>query len=136
MRVCTRSMKPTGPSAKAETIFTREMNQEGQAELDYQRGYEANQEGEIRDTANRFLKQSLDEAEKIQDVQLEIRDLNQLSSVACASGHYPEAVELAQRSIRLARENQLNAWAAMGLTRLAYGQIYQGGDHFQEAEER
>ena len=73
-------------------------------------------------------------ATPIQDVQLEIRDLNQLSSVACASGQAHDAVESAQRSIQLARENQLDAWAAMGLARLAYANYIQGPEHFDAAE--
>jgi serine/threonine protein kinase len=120
--------------SQAEAIFAREMNQEGQAELDYERGYEANQE-DNSEQANQFLKQSLQEAEKIQDVQLEIRVLNQLSSVACVSGHAPEAAELAQRSIRLARDSQLEAWAAMGLTRLAFARTSEGSDHYAEADD-
>jgi serine/threonine protein kinase/Tfp pilus assembly protein PilF len=119
---------------RAQTIFATEMNPEGQAELDYERGYEANASGDST-TADRFLERSLNEAAQIQSVQLEIRALTQLSSSACASGRPADAVNFAQRAIRLARDNQLNAWAADGLARLANARLVQGSEHFQEAEE-
>lgn len=119
--------------SKAETIFAREMNQEGEAELDYERGYEANQEGNS-DQANLFLNRSLDEAKRIENIQLEIRDFTQLSSVACASGQAEDAVNLARNAIQRARDHQLDTWAAMGLARLGYAEYIQGPKHFDAAE--
>jgi hypothetical protein len=119
---------------KAEAIFAREMNQEGRAELDYERGYEANQEGKA-EQANEFLNRSLSEAEQIQDVQLQIRTLTQLSSVAYNSDQDEKAVDYAEHAIRLARANQLNVWAANGLVRLANARIDQGAVHYQQADE-
>ena len=119
---------------KAEAIFAAEMNQEGQAELDYERGYLANVNGES-EKAKRYLIRSLEEAKQIQSVQLEIRTLTQLSSVSCASGDTQKAVDFAQRAIRLARDNRLDSWAAFGLARLANARLMQGGAHFQEAED-
>ena len=119
---------------RAGAIFATEMNQEGQADLDYERGYEINAAGDSA-TANMFLERSLGEAEQIQSVQLEIRALTQLSSSACASGHLTDAVNYAQRAIRLARDNQLNAWAATGLARLSMARLSQGSEHYQDAEE-
>lgn len=118
----------------AEKIFAAQMNQEGQAELDYERGYLANESGDSTQ-ADRFLERSLDEAKQIQSVQLEIRALTQLSSSAAASGHPTDAVDFAQRAIQLARDNQLDAWAANGLARLAQARIVEGSKHYQEAEE-
>lgn len=118
---------------KAEAIFAREMNLEGLAELDYERGYEANVEGDS-ERANFFLSRSLAKATEIENVQLEIRDLTQLSSVACASGHAEDAVNLAQRAIDRARAHQLDTWAAMGLARLANARYVEGPQHFSEAE--
>ncbi len=118
---------------RAEHIFISELNQEGLANLDYERGYAANESGDSA-TAERFLKKSLDEARLISSVQLEIRDLNQLSSVACASGHYDEAAALAQQAIHSAQDNQLDSWAASSYARLAMARLVEGSQHYQEAE--
>lgn len=120
--------------SSAEKIFAAQMNQEGEAELDYERGYLANTGGDSTQ-ANLFLERSLDEAKQIQSIQLEIRALTQLSSSASASGHATEAVDFAQHAIQLARDNQLDAWAATGLARLAQARIVEGGEHYKEAEE-
>jgi serine/threonine protein kinase len=120
-----------------QTLFTAEMNQEGLAELDYQRGYAANDNGDSA-TAQKFLESSLREAEAIPSVQLEIKVLTQLSSVSYHSDRDAQAVEQANRAIRLARDNQLDSWAADGLVRLANAQLDQGNlkevdDPLQEA---
>ncbi|HTW49482.1 MAG TPA: protein kinase [Acidobacteriaceae bacterium] len=118
---------------RAEAIYKTEMNPEGLAELDYQRGYLANQRGDTKQ-AGIFLQHAIDEAQRIASPQLEIRALEQLSSSECP-GNCPEAAEKAQRAIGLARDNQLDAWAARGLARLAYVRLLEGSDHFEEAEE-
>jgi serine/threonine protein kinase len=122
---------------RVQTLFTAEMNQEGLAELDYERGYAANDNGDSA-TAQKLLESSLKEAEAIPSVQLEIRVLTQLSSVSYHSDHDAQAVEQANRAIRLARDNQLDSWAADGLVRLANAQLDQGNlqevdDPLQEA---
>ena len=109
---------------RVETLFTADMNEEGLAELDYDRGYSANENGKIAE-AKQYLNRSIGEARKIPSVQLEIRDLTQLSGVAARSDAN-QAVTYAEESIRLARENQLDDWAANGLVRLAVAKIYQG----------
>ncbi len=109
---------------RAEKLFTAEMNQEGLAELDYNRGYAAEDAGNLTE-AKQYLERSLDEAKKIPSVQLQIRTLAELSSVAYRTGAYPQAEQYAQQSIRLARENQLDAWAADGLVRLANAEIHE-----------
>lgn len=122
---------------RVQTLFTAEMNQEGLAELDYQRGYSANDNGDSS-TAQKLLESSLKEAEAIPSVQLEIKVLTQLSSVSYHSDHDAQAVEQANQAIRLARDNQLDSWAADGLVRLANAQLAQGNlkeveDPLQEA---
>jgi tetratricopeptide (TPR) repeat protein len=109
--------------ARAESLYKAEVNPEGEAELDYQRGYLAN-EREANDEATADLDRALSEAEHLPNVQLEIRALNQLSSVAYHSTHDDEALALAQRAIRLARDNQLDSWAAEGFVRLASVALY------------
>jgi tetratricopeptide (TPR) repeat protein len=115
-----------------QTLFTAEMNQEGLAALDYERGYAANDNGDSA-TAQKLLERSLQEAEAIPSVQLQIRVLVQLSSVAFSTDHYAQAVEQANRAIRLARDNQLDSWAADGLVRLASAELHQG--HLHEVED-
>jgi tetratricopeptide (TPR) repeat protein len=117
---------------RAEKLFTAEMNQEGLAELDYARGYAAN-DGGNRPEAKQYLERSLDEAKKIPSVQLQIRTLTQLSVVAYNTDAFPHAEQYADQAIRLARENQLDAWAANGLVMLANAQIVEG--KLQQAEE-
>jgi tetratricopeptide (TPR) repeat protein len=107
-----------------------EMNQEGIAELDYSRGVAANDNGKLVE-AKEFVSRSLDESRKIQSVQLQIRDLVQLSSLEKSSP--AQAAEYAKQAIRLARENQLDAWAADGLVRLAGADLDSG--NLQEAED-
>ncbi|HEY6448178.1 MAG TPA: protein kinase [Acidobacteriaceae bacterium] len=110
---------------RAEEIYETEMNAEGRAELDYQRGYAAN-EREDDDQANFYLHRALNESEQLPSVQLRIKALTQLSSVAYNSVHDEQAVDLAQQAIRLAQDHQLNGWAADGLVRMANAQLDQG----------
>ena len=117
---------------RAQALFLTEMNQEGLAELDYELGYAANDNGNSVE-ARRHLERSLDEAARIPSVQLQIRVLTQLSSVASRSDDAPQAVKYADQAIRLAHENQLDAWAATGLVRLATAQMNQG--ELREAED-
>ncbi|WP_263366530.1 serine/threonine-protein kinase [Edaphobacter bradus] len=116
---------------RAEKLFTAEMNEEGLAELDYARGYAVNEAGNLSE-AKQYLERSLAEAKKIPSVQLEIRVLTQLSSAAYWTDAN-QAAKYAEESIRLARENQLDAWAANGMVRLASAKIHQG--KLDEAED-
>ena len=116
-----------------ESLLTAEMDQEGLANLNYERGYAANVSGHL-DQANQFLQHSLQEAKEIPNVQLEIRALIQLSSVA-ARQNPDRAVDLAQQAISLAQDNQLDSWTSMGQSRLAAARIMQGSEHFQQAED-
>jgi Tfp pilus assembly protein PilF len=116
---------------RVQTLFTAEMNEEGLAELDYDRGYSASENGKIAE-AKQYLNRSIEEARKIPSVQLEIRDLNQLSGAEIRSDA-DQAAKYAEQAIRLARENQLDAWAANGLVKLAGAKLYLG--KLDEAED-
>jgi serine/threonine protein kinase len=116
---------------RAETLFGTEMNQEGLAELHYERGYDANQNANSAE-AEKYLELALDESRKIHSVQLEIRVLAQLSSVACNSDKFDQAIDYANQTIRLARDSHLDSWAANGFVRLANAQLYQG--NLEESE--
>ena len=109
---------------RAEAIYRTEVNQEGLANLHYERGYAANVLGDSA-LAKQFLEQSLQEAQEIPSVQLQIRTLQQLSS-ATARYDAGRAAAYAEEAIRLARANRLDSWAAIGLVRLAGAEVRQG----------
>jgi tetratricopeptide (TPR) repeat protein len=116
---------------RARSIFTAEIDTEGLAELDYEMGYAANDRGDSKE-AEPILARSLDEAAKIPSVQLEIRALTQLSSAESNNYKDAQAVAHAQQAVQLARDNQLEPWAANGLVRLSNAQLVQL--HLKEAE--
>lgn len=124
---------------RAQAIFEGEIdsygrsgNPEGLAELDYERGYAANDRGDSKDAVP-LLQRSLDEAVRVPSIQLEIRALAQLSSAESSSDLGSEAVEHAKLAIRQARDNRLESWAAIGLVMLANAELDQG--HLMEAED-
>jgi tetratricopeptide (TPR) repeat protein len=119
--------------SRAEALYAAEMNPEGQAELDDQRGYMASLSGHVTE-AETYLHRSIDEAQRIASIQLQIRALTQLSSIECAYGDLSAAVTHASEAIQFARDHQQDAWAAMGLARLAHARLTQGNAHFVEAE--
>jgi tetratricopeptide (TPR) repeat protein len=94
------------------------------AELEYQRGYLAN-EREANDEANTYLNRALEDGRRLNSPQLEIRARTQLASVAYNSGKLDEAIRQANAAIELARDNKLPAWAADGLVRLASTELLQ-----------
>jgi tetratricopeptide (TPR) repeat protein len=112
--------------------YGRQGNPEGLAEVDYERGYAMNDRGDSKG-AEVLLERALDEAEKIPSVQLQIRALTQLTSAEYNSYQDAQVVEHAERAIRLARDNQLQSWAANGLVRLATEQMIQG--HLKQSEQ-
>jgi tetratricopeptide (TPR) repeat protein len=117
---------------RAQALLSIEMNPEGQAELDYERGYAANESGNL-ELGERYLEKALEEAKAIPSVQLQIRTLTHLSTTAYATNRYALAVERAQEAIHLAQSNQLEVWAADGFVRLANAELAQG--HLQKAED-
>jgi serine/threonine protein kinase len=117
---------------RAQALLLTEMNQEGLAELDYERGYAANVAGDPA-LAESYLDKALEEAKAIPSVQLQIRTLTQLSSAAYVSSHYEEAVKHAEDAIHLAQSNQLDVWAANGYLRLANAELRQ--EHLPKAED-
>lgn len=124
---------------RAQAIFEEEIdshggkgNPEGLAELDYERGYAANDRGDPKDAAP-LLQRSSGEAAQIPSPQLEIRALAQLSVADRESDQYALALKDAGKAIQLARDNQLESWAADGLVQLASAELDQ--EHLKEAEE-
>lgn len=118
---------------RAQALYTAEMNPEGQAELDYERGYLASLKGNVANSVS-YLQRSIVEAKAISSPQLEIRAFTQLSSTECASGQFDQAVADANTAIQLARSHELDTWAAMALAWLANAHLNQGSAHFAEAD--
>lgn len=102
---------------RAESIYRTEVNEEGLAEIAYQRGYAANDRADSV-VAEKFLNESIEIAKQIPSVQMEIRALTQLSDVHSEAGDDKTAAEEANRAIQLARENGIESWSAVGLARL------------------
>jgi serine/threonine protein kinase len=117
---------------RTQELLSTEMNQEGLAELDYERGYAINAAGDPA-LAERYLQKALEEAKAIPSVQLQIRTLTQLSQAAYTSDRYGLAVKHAEEAIHLAQSNQLDLWAADGFVRLANAELQQGD--LQKAED-
>ena len=108
---------------KAEAIYRTEVNEEGLAEVAYQRGYAANDRGDSTE-AEKYLNQSIEVAKQIPSVQMEIRALTQLSDVHSEAGDDKTAAAEANRAIQLAEENGLTYWWAVGLVRLGGTYLY------------
>jgi tetratricopeptide (TPR) repeat protein len=125
--------------AQAQKIFAHEVdsfgrvgNPEGLAEVDYERGYAANDRGDAA-AAEPLLQDALKGAIDISSVQLQIRVLTQLATTEFKVANDAQVEKYAQEAIKLARENHLDSWAANGLVRLASDRILLG--KLAEAEE-
>jgi serine/threonine protein kinase len=116
---------------QAETLYQATSNQEGLAEVAYQRGYADNVRGDSAQ-ARANLQTSLAMARQIPSVQLEIRALTQISSLEYSAGNTEPAIEAANQAIQLARENELEYWSGDGLMRL--GNAYLTSRDLDKAE--
>lgn len=122
--------------ARAEELYKAASNQEGLAELQYQRGLAASQ-GERLAEARSYADTALAAARTIESVPLEIRALLLSSGVDDLRGNSAEAERSAQRAIELARGNGINYWSGQGL--ILVGNSYldkdpaKAGTYFEEA---
>ena len=91
----------------AEALYQAASNLEGLAEIDYQRGYAANTEGQLAQ-ARQFLEKSLQAAHAIPSVQLEVRALGRLSTTEYLSGNAEKSSELANQAIQLRKRTGLS----------------------------
>ncbi len=129
-----RQRDPAGAEVaftRAEDLYRAKSNQEGLAEVAYQRGYAANEAGDS-EHAHQYLDLSLNIARQISSPQLEARTLSQLSSVEYYDGEDDTAIKDANRAIKIADENSLEYWKADGLMRL--GNAYLHKRDFSTAE--
>ncbi len=102
----------------ADSLYGAESDQEGLAEVAYQRGYAANEANNTAQ-AKQYFKKSLSIAQQIPSPQMEVRSLSQLSSVAYYESKDDEAAQYANDSMRIAQERGLEYWMSDGLIRLA-----------------
>jgi tetratricopeptide (TPR) repeat protein len=116
---------------QAEILYQETSNQEGLAEIAYQRGYVENVRGESG-PARANLQASLTMARQIPSVQLEIRTLTQMSSVESSAGNSAQAIQYANQAIQLARDNEIGYWSGDGLMRL--GNAYLSSQELDKAE--
>lgn len=123
--------------SKAERLYQAASNLEGIAEVDFQRGNNANTQLRL-DEARVDLLKSLGAAKAIPSLQLEIRALTRLSVTEYLSQKTDKSVQLANQAIDLAQENGLDYWAVDGLVRLGNAYIMradyqQAGSNFERA---
>ena len=96
---------------RAEELYRAKSNDEGLAEVAYQRGYAANEAADS-EHAHQYLNLSLNIARQIHSPQLEARSLSQLCSVEYYDGKGDKAIEDANQAIKIADENGLEYWKA------------------------
>jgi tetratricopeptide (TPR) repeat protein len=109
--------------AKAEELYGT--NQEGKAEVDYQRSYVASKLGAgHEEEARRFFQESLDAAKRMHSVALQVRALSRLSAIEYGAQHDEEAGKVANDAIRLAEGNGVAYWATDARLRLGNSWIY------------
>jgi tetratricopeptide (TPR) repeat protein len=123
-----RQRDPVGAEkafTQAEKIYTAKSNQEGLAEVDYQRGYAANGAGDP-ERALVYLGKSLATARQISSPQLEARTLTQLSSIEYNGGKEDKGIEDASRAIKIASDNNLEYWYDDGEMRLGNAYLHKG----------
>jgi len=123
--------------AKAESLYHAASNLEGLAEIDLQRGINANTQLRL-DAARADLGRSLQTAMAIPSVQLEVRCLTRLSVTEYLANNTDKSLRLANQAIQLAQSNGLDYWAIDALIRLGNAYISRGdyanaGPKFEQA---
>jgi eukaryotic-like serine/threonine-protein kinase len=121
-----RQRDPAGADVaftRAEELYRAKSNQEGLAEVAYQRGYAANEAADSVH-AHEYLEKSLSIARQINSPQMEARSLSQLCSVDYYDGKDDKAIEDANQAIKIAEENNLEYWKADGLMRLGNAHLH------------
>jgi len=108
--------------SKAEVLYRAASNLEGIAEIDFQRGNDANTQLHL-DDARKYLQKSLQAAKAIPSLQLEIRALARLSVTEYLGHHTDESIASANQAIALAQENGIEYWAIDSQIRLGNAYI-------------
>jgi tetratricopeptide (TPR) repeat protein len=108
--------------SKAESLYHASSNLEGIAEIEFERGNDANTRLQLGDARN-FLQESLQAAKAIPSLQLEIRALTRMSVTEYLGGNTDQSIALAKQAIGLAEENGIEYWAIDGRVRLGNAYI-------------
>jgi len=126
---------------RAEELYAAGSNEEGLAEVKYQRGFAANESGDF-DQARKILGELPASSQWKTNVLLQVRTLSQLSSTEYNSSpsdrpgekrlHDAKAIEFANREKQLADENGLDYWSANSLMRLGNANL--DAENFPQAE--
>lgn len=106
----------------AERLYRASSNLEGVAEIDFQRGNDANTQHHLSN-ARTYLQNSLKTAEAIPSPQLEIRALTRLSVTEYLDRNTSASINYANQAIKLAQENGLEYWDIDALIRLGNAYI-------------
>jgi tetratricopeptide (TPR) repeat protein len=123
--------------AEANKLYGTNINLEGAAEVDYQRSYVASKLGPSHEReAREFFQESLDKAEKMHSVALQVRALSRLSAIEFGADHDEEAGKVANDAIRLAEENGIAYWATDARLRLGNSWIYRDVNEAEKSLER
>jgi len=101
---------------RAETLYRSASNNEGLAEIAYQRGIAARTQSDYPKARTLFT-QCLNAARDLDSPQLQIRTLTQLGTTEYAADNYVKALELYGQAIDLASAGGLSGWATEGLIR-------------------
>ena len=117
--------------AAAERLYSAASNLEGIAEVDFQRGNDANTQMHLA-AARTYLQKSLQVAKTINSPQLEIRALTRLSVTEYLAGNADLSSQLANQAIASAQENGLGYWFIDGTIRL--GNAYYSKADYTKAE--
>ena len=105
-----RQRDPAGAEVaftRAEELYRAKSNQEGLAEVAYQRGYAANEAADS-EHAHQYLEVSRNIARQIHSPQLEARTLSQLSSVEYNDSKDDQAIADAKQAIQIAETTTWN----------------------------
>jgi len=116
--------------AKAASLYRAASNLEGIAEIDFERGNDANTQLQLND-ARKYLQKSLQAAKAISSLQLEIRALTRMAVTEYLGHNTDQAIALANQAITSAQENGIEYWAIDAQIRL--GNAYIGRADYGQA---
>ena len=112
---------------KAEELYKQRGNQEGQAEVFYQRGAMFNLGNRVAE-ARAALEKALALSLMTNNQYQRINTLLQLSSVAFTEGRTPQAQQYAREAVELAQTNGMENLSARGLVNLGTSLYVRGGE--------
>ncbi|HZG53070.1 MAG TPA: tetratricopeptide repeat protein, partial [Pyrinomonadaceae bacterium] len=137
LRIGILATRQTNPASalsafdKAEQIYKKYANAEGQTEVLYRRGYLSRTRGNLNE-AQAQLQQALDMAKAGGNLSQRINTLLQLSAVATNKNDPAGAQSYASEAVELARANGMENLVALSLVDL--GNTFRGQGKYAEAE--